>query len=79
MAAAVRADSDLRIRELLDLLRALVAFGAFVLVEWHVRSFPGESLEPANAARVLILYFRKSLEALQQMPESFKGIGLELA
>lgn len=35
MAAAVRADGDLGIRELLDLFSVLVAGGAFVFVKRH--------------------------------------------
>jgi hypothetical protein len=35
MAAAVRADGDLRVGELLDFLSVLVASGAFVFVERH--------------------------------------------
>ncbi len=35
MSAAVRANGDLRVRELLDLFCALVALGAFIFVKWH--------------------------------------------
>ena len=44
MSAAVRADRDLRIRELLDLFGSFVTFRAFVFVEWHGCEGPSDEL-----------------------------------